>query len=211
MTPGVGRALLAAVDALDGLKLPYAVVGGLAVGAWGVNRSTRDADLYVDLPEKVRPALRRALEAAGFHVPAMAEELERFGVFRSRSSEGVFVYIFSAVGPLGRAILDRRKRVELEGRPLWLTSPEDLVLLKAFSDRERDFEDLVNLTAIVGIKLDLDYVRSWAKQLDDSIGGDEVSERVERALAQAARTLAPKPRQRTKARKPAKARKPGKA
>jgi hypothetical protein len=201
MTPGVGRALFAAVGVLDGLRLPYAVVGGLAVGAWGVNRSTRDADLYADLPESVRPALQRALEGAGFHVPAMAEELEQFGVFRSRSADGVFVDIFSSVGPLGQAILDRRKRVELEGHPLWIISPEDLALLKAFSDRERDFEDLVNLTAVVGSKLDVDYVRRWAKQLDVSIGGDEVSERVDRAIAEATRTGAPQRRKRAKTRK----------
>lgn len=199
MTPGVGRTLLAAVDALDSLRLPYAVVGGLAIGAWGVNRSTRDADLYADLPGDVRPALQRALEEAGFHVPAMAEELERFGVFRSRSAEGVFLDIFSAVGPLGEAILDRRKHVELEGRPLWIISPEDLALLKAFSDRPRDFEDLVNLTSVIGTKLDVEYIRRWAKQLDESIGGDEVSERVERALAQLTPPRAPKTRKRSKA------------
>jgi hypothetical protein len=90
----LGRALLSAVDVLDGLHLRYAVVGGLAVGAWGVNRSTRDADLYAELPEAVHAPLRRALEERGFHVPAMDEELERFGVFRSRSEGGVFADIF---------------------------------------------------------------------------------------------------------------------
>jgi hypothetical protein len=62
MTPDVGCALLSAVDALDELRIRYAIVGGLAVGAWGVNRSTRDADLYAELPEAERPTLQRALE-----------------------------------------------------------------------------------------------------------------------------------------------------
>jgi hypothetical protein len=184
MTPGVGKALFAAVDALDGLALRYAVVGGLAVGAWGVNRSTKDADLYAELPETARAALQRALENSGFHVPAMEGELERFGVFRSRSRGRVFVDIFSAVGPLGEAILDRRKRVEVAGRSLWFVAPEELAVLKAYSERPRDFEDLVNLSAVVGAKLDVPYIRQWARQLDESIGGSDVSERVERALAQ---------------------------
>lgn len=184
MTPEVGRALLSAVDVLDGLGLRYAVVGGLAVGAWGVNRSTRDADLYAELPEADRPALQRALEERGFHVPAMDEELERFGVFRSRSEGGVFVDIFSATGPLGEAILERRKSVEVAGKSLWFIAPEGLAILKAFSERPRDFEDLVSLSAVVGAKMDVAYVRRWARMLDDSIGGNDVSERVERALAQ---------------------------
>ena len=188
MTPDVGRALLAAVDALDALECRYAVVGGLAVGAWGVNRSTRDADLYAELAANVRLPLQRALENKGFHVPAMAEELERFGVFRSRSEGDVFVDIFSAVGPLGEAILARRRRVDVAGRSLWFIAPEELAVLKAFSERPRDFEDLVSLSAVVGAKLDVAYVRRWARQLDDSIGGNDVTERVEKALA-----LRPKP------------------
>jgi len=191
MTPEIGRALLSTIDALEALRVRYAIVGGLAVGAWGVNRSTKDADLYADLPEAVRPLLKRALEAQGFRVPAMEEELERFGVFRSRSGGGIFVDIFSATGPLGEAILDRRKSIDLAGRSLWFIAPEDLAILKAFSERPRDFEDLVNLSAVVGLKLDVAYIRRWARQLDDSIGGNDVSERVEKALAQ----LKKKPRQ----------------
>jgi hypothetical protein len=183
MTPDVGQALLAAVAALEALDLRYAVVGGLAVGAWGVNRSTKDADLYADLPTAARAPLQRALEERGFDVPAMAGELEQFGVFRSRSDGGVFVDIFSAVGPLGEAILGRRKSIGVAGRSLWFIAPEELAVLKAFSERPRDFEDLVNLSAVVGSRLDVAYIREWAKQLDESIGGNDVTERVERALA----------------------------
>ena len=184
MTPDVGMALLSAVDALEGLHLRYAVVGGLAVGAWGVNRSTKDADLYADLPDPVRAPLQRALRERGFDVPAMEGELERFGVFRSRSEGGVFVDIFSAVGPLGEAILGHRKSVVVAARPLWFVAPEELAVLKAFSDRPRDFEDLVNLSAVVGSRWDVGCIRRWATQLDESIGGNDVSERVERALVQ---------------------------
>ena len=186
MTPEVGRALWDAVAALEELGLGYAVVGGLAVGAWGVGRSTRDVDLYSDLPPARRGDVQRALEARGFHVPAMEPELTRFGVFRSRSANGVFLDVFAAVGPLGEAILERRRRIDVGGRPLWLVAPDDLVILKAFSDRERDHEDVVSLAATLGDTLDLPYVRRWAKRLDESIGTSEVSERLERALERAA-------------------------
>jgi hypothetical protein len=68
MTVALSRALLAAVAALDDWGIRYAVVGGLAVGAWGVSRSTRDADLYAELPSDGRSLLQRALEEAGFEV-----------------------------------------------------------------------------------------------------------------------------------------------
>jgi predicted nucleotidyltransferase len=183
MNLDLGRALFSTLDALDRLGIRYAIVGGLAVGAWGVSRSTRDVDIYAELPPE-RRALERALSEQGFHVPAMEEELERYGVFRSRSPDGVFVDIFPAVGPLGEAILERRKSISVAGRPLWFIAPEELAVLKAFSDRPRDFEDLVNLSVVVGPKLDVLYIQQWARRLDESLGGNEVSERVENALRQ---------------------------
>src|SRR5262245_13522969 len=137
MTPKLKRALDDGVEAVEGLGLRYAVVGGLAVGAWAIPRATRDVDIYAELPQSMRPALARELTARGFQIPAMEEELERFGVFRSRSRDGVFLDIFDSTGPLGAAILDRRRQAPLAGRILWVVAPEDLALLKAFSDRPR--------------------------------------------------------------------------
>jgi predicted nucleotidyltransferase len=185
MTAPLELALTSAIEALDEANLRYAVIGGLAVGAWGVSRSTRDADLYAELPSERRAALRTALESRGFHVPAMLEELERYGVFRSRSAHGVFVDIFDAVGPLGDALLERRRELQVFGRTVWVTAAEELFLLKAFSERERDFDDLVSLASLPKLGLDVSYIRDWATKLDQSIGGDEVSDRVTRALERA--------------------------
>jgi hypothetical protein len=60
-------------------------------------------------------------------------------------------------------------------------------LLKAFSERARDFEDLVSLASLPDLKLDLGYIEQWAARLDQSIGTDEVTERVRQALAKAKR------------------------
>lgn len=111
MTPDIGNALFTMIQVLDELDIRYALVGGLAIGAWGVNRSTRDVDLYADLASENARQRRKSLETKmnqrGFDIPAMEAELEEFGVFRARSAEGVFVDIFNAVGPLGEAILNR--------------------------------------------------------------------------------------------------------
>ncbi len=182
MTSAIERALTDAVSVLDNEALRYAIVGGLAVGAWGVSRSTRDVDLYAELPAGRRRRLEQSLTAKGFEVPAMEEELRSFGVFRSRSSSGVFVDIFDAVGPLGEQLLDNRREITVFGRRLWVTAPEELFLLKAFSDRERDFEDLVSLASLPRLRINLAYVHEWAKRLDASIGSTEVSDRVGRSL-----------------------------
>ena len=183
-------ALDAATDALEGLDLRYALVGGLAVGAWGAPRATKDIDLYAELATAVRPRLQRELLKRDFDVPAMQEELERFGVFRSLfRPTNVFVDIFDAENPLGEAILNRRREVHVQGRIRWTAAAEDIAVLKAFSDRARDHEDLMKLIAVGGRKLDMPYIENWARELDRSMGGDEVTERLKQAQHEAARRV----------------------
>jgi hypothetical protein len=61
MTSALERALIEGIDAVERQGLRYAIVGDLAVGAWGVSRSTRDVDLYVEMPSGHRPDLARSL------------------------------------------------------------------------------------------------------------------------------------------------------
>lgn len=161
----------------------YALVGGLAVSAWAVPRATREPDLWVEMGDG-RSELEDALDAAGFDVPAMEAELTRFGVFRSNDkTAGVFVDIFDAAGPLGAAILDNRVQGRVGDADAWIARAEELAVLKMYSDRRRDFDDLVALLRQADV--DESSLRSWARQLDRSIGSDEVSERLSRALAEA--------------------------
>ena len=179
MIPRVERALLEGVSAVDEIGLRYAVVGGLAVGVWAIPRATRDVDLYVELPIAARANLQNALTRRGFDVPAMDAELQQYGVFRSRlMKERVFLDIFDAVGPLGESILQRRRKIASAGRDIWFASAEDVALLKAFSDRPRDHDDLAALLAISEPPLDESYLKHWAKLLDDSLGGTDVAERL---------------------------------
>ncbi len=184
MNPDLDHVLESAIAALDGAGVRWALVGGLAVSAWASPRATRDVDLYADLQEVAPSRLQEKLESHGFVVPAMEEELRTYGVFRCRSGEaGVFLDVFSSTGPLGRAILDRRVEVDDGERKLWLISPEDLAILKAFSERERDFEDLVQILRVQEDTLDMDYIEQWTRLLDAGIESDEVTERMDRAVA----------------------------
>jgi hypothetical protein len=161
----------------------YALVGGLAVSAWAIPRATRDADLWVEIGSH-RPVLEGALRDAGFDVPAMEAELNRFGVFRSKDeATGVFVDTFDAVGPLGDAILEHRVCGTMAGMDVWFARADDLAVLKVYSDRPRDFDDLVAL--IEHADLSVDYLQRWAKDLDASLGTDEVSARLADAIQRA--------------------------
>jgi hypothetical protein len=135
---------------------------------------------------RARHDLERELGRRGFDVPAMEEELRQFGVFRSKlRRERVFFDIFDATGPLGEAILERRRKVATDGGDIWFASAEDVALLKAFSDRARDQDDLVALLAVSRPGLDASYMDTWVRLLDESIGGTDVSERLAEARRRA--------------------------
>jgi hypothetical protein len=184
MNNPLAQVLSAAIRAVEGLDFRYALVGGLALAARGGIRATRAVDLFVAIPDQGRPRLQAALEAEGFHVPALEEELTAMGVFRSRHrGAGLFLDIFNAVGELGDAILDHCTPVQLATLSVATARAEEIAVLKVFSDRPRDTDDLRRLlTASLG-SFDLAYVRKWAVALDASLRSDEVSKRLDDAIA----------------------------
>jgi predicted nucleotidyltransferase len=186
MNNQLAQVLSAAIHAVEGLRLRYAMVGGLALAARGVIRATRDVDLFVAIPDAAKSRLQAALEDGGFHVPALEEELTSFGVLRSRHREaGLFLDIFNAVGELGDAILDHCSPVQVAKLSVQTARAEEIALLKAFSDRPRDTDDLRRLLAASHGSLDLEYLRKWASALDASLGSDEVSKRLADAIGTA--------------------------
>ncbi|HSS02432.1 MAG TPA: hypothetical protein VLM79_35475 [Kofleriaceae bacterium] len=108
----------------------------------------------------------------------------------------VYLDIFDAQNPLGHAVLERRQELMVQGQLRWTAAAEALVILKTFSDRARDHEDVMNLIAVGGSKLDMAYIEKWVRELDRSIGSDEVSERLEHARREAERRVGPNAPQR---------------
>src|SRR5262245_11452149 len=55
-----GPSVAAAADALEGLGSSFALIGGLALDAWGMGRATKDADFAVPVgaAEKAADAVR---------------------------------------------------------------------------------------------------------------------------------------------------------
>jgi predicted nucleotidyltransferase len=87
----------------------------------------------------------------------------------------VDIDVFLAETPFQHEVLARRRREDIDGQPVWLVSPEDLVLLKLFAGRTRDIADIADILFTQG-QLDRDYMRHWAGQLC-------VMDRLERVLA----------------------------
>lgn len=145
------EALVRLVAVLESRRVPYAVIGGLAVAAWGVPRATEDIDLLADVSPS--PEIDAALRAAGFDL-----EWRRGGaddpvplLLRLRSASGPEIDVVSATRAWEREMLGRSVRVRLPGS---LKTPvvavEDLIVLKLLAGGPGDLADVAELLERVG-------------------------------------------------------------
>lgn len=156
--------------ALSSTQAPYCVIGALALGVWGTPRATYDVDFLV-LADCTDPQpFLGLLHTGGFaiseswhHANPMAREVA-LRLAHPTAPHFPVDLVFS-LGPFDRAVLDRRRAVDLHGLTIWMSSPEDLVLMKLRAGRPRDFDDVIGIVKNPHLQLDLAYLWSWADQL----------------------------------------------
>jgi hypothetical protein len=157
------------------LGIPYALMGGLAVRAYGVPRPTYDVDIVILIADDQLPVLCDAVEAAGYTVPEIYRRgwldklagmsLLKFRIYRSGDDESVDVDLFVTSTAFQRQMIERRVPVEVENLgQTWIIRPEELILLKLIAGRPRDLGDIGDVRFMVG-ELDADYMRHWALRL----------------------------------------------
>ena len=154
-------------DRFDEDGLPYAMGDALALGAWGVPRTTTDVDVSVFVSERELNRLLDSVERAGAVV-------DRAKAHRSVARAGLFVAFF------GRTRIDlfiahhpwhaemQRRRVSLptpDGQPRWFLSLEDTALARLLYARPKDVLDLERLFAVQAGHIDLAYLRQWLPRM----------------------------------------------
>lgn len=159
------------IDLLDELSISYAVMGGIAVRAYGVPRPTYDIDLTIALEPARLPKLFEHLRELDYSIPEAYETgwvdevkgLKLLKLRRYLRDESLDVDLFLAESEFQRQLMNRRLSEEVEGRTMWLVSPEDLILLKLLAGRPRDMGDVSDVLFMQG-QLDIAYMRRWADQ-----------------------------------------------
>lgn len=168
----VTQALNDFVNLFEELSVPYAVMGGIAVRYFGIPRPTYDVDFLAVIGRDELPRLYQAAEASGYTVPEpfLAGWIDIVGgmplirIELFDGDESVDIDVFLAECEYQREIIRRRQRELMEGREVWLVSPEDLILLKLMSFRPRDHADIGDIRFSQG-QLDEDYMRTWADRI----------------------------------------------
>lgn len=139
----------------------FVVVGGLAVGAWGVVRGTKDVDIVVAPdPDNLRRVAEVAVGAGG-HVQRGAALLGAPISIASALASGEQVAIETDLGrldvvqgldgiPSYEDLRARATKADILGVTVAVCSIEDLMAMKRAAGRTRDLADLEDLEAASG-------------------------------------------------------------
>ena len=146
----------AVIAALNGARVRYVVVGGLAVAAHGVVRATHDLDLVPDPDGDNVVALAACLtELGGTHPIEGALTGERLArpaaiTVRTRHGEVQVLNRMSAIPPWGELYAERMMIELPDGTRAPICSLAHLRAMKRAAGRPRDQVDLVELDAVHG-------------------------------------------------------------
>jgi hypothetical protein len=154
---------------LERQRVPYMVIGGFAVTVWGEPRFTRDLDVTVLVPEN---ELAPTIQALCAEFTSLVADPVKF-VTDTRvlpvMVRSVPVDLVFAALPYEEAAIRRAREIKLKAGSVRICSPEDLVLHKIVSPRERDHRDIEGIFRYRHSELDYEYLDPRVEELADML------------------------------------------
>jgi hypothetical protein len=167
----IEEAVQAVTDTLNEMTVPYMLVGSLSSGFYGAGRTTKDADFVVELGEHSILEVGRRL-GSGFRIdPQMSFEtvtMTRRFVADVVGTGFTIEFFHLTPDPHDQERFRRRRQVRLLDRQVWLPTVEDVIVTKLrwglLGNRSKDRDDVRNVIAVQGDRIDWDYVHRWCEQ-----------------------------------------------
>jgi len=167
-------ALKKAVSFLNENRVPYMIVGGLAVSTWGETRVTHDADFKVSIDIPLAEFRKLVLE----NFPERPTNIPKHVL----GPHVIHVWVTpNAVADFLVSIFDYEKRaiqraieIDVLGVPIRVCTAEDLIIHKAIAQRGKDWDDIEGILIRQRGKLDLAYIRNWLMQFSEALENPEI-------------------------------------
>jgi hypothetical protein len=155
---------------LGAAGIDYYVTGSVALGAWATFRQTNDVDLVVRLTAvEYESKLRPAFEPDYVVNPLSERGVKALGAVISVAEGMKADMIVRRPDAWGESAFARRVRVDDPAfGPVWVCSPEDLIIAKLeFSEQGRSDRQMADCRIIVRARSDLDweYLEQHARAL----------------------------------------------
>lgn len=167
MTPQEG--VLTLLETIEASGVEYVIVGALAYGAWGIPRSTKDADFVVACAGSELDAVLRQLPRSFSIDPQARMELFTGTLRWVLHLEGTpfEIEVFLLGGDPHHAEIFARKqrqRIPMIDREAWIPTAEDLVIQKLRWARRKDLDDVQNILAVQGAAIDYTHIEMWCSR-----------------------------------------------
>lgn len=155
---------------LEGEGIPWVVIGAVASAVWGEVRATRDVDVKCLLGERT---MMDFYETVTRQFPPLFPDalafFRRTYVLPVRVTEEVNADLVMAVPGYEELIFQRAVTTRIEGVEVPVCSPEDLIIQKAISPREKDWLDIEGVLLARSETLDHDYICYWLEQFEQAL------------------------------------------
>ncbi len=156
---------------LNRAKISYMVTGSISANFYTVPRMTRDIDIVVELFDRDISRFIAIFQHDFYLEPqTVREAVKGKGMFNLIQNDYVIKvdFVVRKDSEYRRMEFARRREITIEGQPINIVAPEDLILSKLFWARDSGSEtqmlDVRNLLKTVK-KLNRPYLARWAKRL----------------------------------------------
>lgn len=160
------------IKVLGDCSIPYMISGSFGSSYHGRPRATKDIDIVIAPTEK---QLLEFVESLGedyyVSLEAVRDAFDNNSMFNIIDSLSGWKadFILRKARAFSCQEFERKCIAEIGGLNVWVTSPEDIILSKLEwskdSQSERQFADALGVAVVQWDRLDVDYLRKWAKEL----------------------------------------------
>src|SRR3989475_8468559 len=157
----------AAERSLRAAGMDHVFVGALAVGAFGVPRTTADVDVIVDYGEGRADSLAEAFRRQGFRVSAddLRDALAEKSLFTVHDARSEFhLNLVPAARPTAKDAIRHSVSVRWRNTTLPIAGPEHTIVMKLVYGSEQDVEDALGIYVRQRKRLALGRMRQFAKR-----------------------------------------------
>lgn len=160
----------------------YCLIGGLALQRWGEPRETIDVDMtLLTGVGQEEPFVRAILSKYSSRVADPIEFAVTNRVVLAQTQAGVGLDIALGFLPFEEAVISRASRFEFApGLSLLTASAEDIVVLKAFASRPKDWVDIEGIVIRQAGRLDWQWIENQLVPLAEIKGEPEILPRLEK-------------------------------
>lgn len=159
------------VAALGENKIPYMLTGAIAVNYYGRPRLTHDVDLVVQIQLKDAKKIEKLFEdkfyVAFEGIIDAVKYSTMFNLIHSETGIKVDCWILKHK-EYDQLSFSRRRTKTIFDQEMYISSPEDLIVTKLDwykqSDIQKHYEDVIGIFEIQQGKLDIEYIKKWAKR-----------------------------------------------